>query len=64
MTQQAADMAVMKLSAKRFGQQFCRVDNTRNVFQNNLTVGLPLLNCKVLNGNVARAGRRATGIDH
>ena len=64
MTHQTANVTMVKCSAERFCERISRIDNTRDMFEYDLKICLPLLNRKVLDVNVARTRRGATGINH
>ena len=49
---------------KCFGEVVRGVDNSRDGFEDNVASLAPILNCKVLNVDVARALGRLTSVDH
>ena len=64
MTHQATNMTEVESGAERFSEGVRRVDDTRNVAKDNIAVGLPLLDGKVLDVNMSRTWRWATRVDH
>ncbi len=48
MTHQTANMAMMKSRSKQLGERLGRVDDSRDLHQDNVTVSFPFLNCKML----------------
>ncbi len=63
MTHQPTNMTKMESGAKRFSEGVGRVDNARNVTENDVTIGFPLLNGEMLYVNVPRARRWLTCVD-
>ena len=59
-----ADVTAMENPAESFGECVRWVDRTRDVFQDDIALVLPLLDGKMLNRNVPGAGCRLSGIDH
>ena len=64
MTHQATNMTEVESGAERFSEGVRRIDDTRDVAKDNIAVGLPFLNGKVLNVNMSRTWRRSTCVDH
>ena len=57
-------MAMVESGTKGCSERVGRIDDAGDVLHNNFVVGLPLLDGKMLNVNMARAGRRTAGVDH
>ena len=64
MSQSPASMAMMKDPAKRLGEVIGIVDDAREVNQENVTIVLPILDGKVLDGNVAGPLCWDAGVHH
>ena len=62
MTHQTANMAMMKRRCERIGERVGRVDDSRDICQDNLTVSFPFLNCKMLYVNMTRSWGRGASI--
>jgi hypothetical protein len=60
----ASGVTRMKDPADAFGEAVARVDDTLDVFQNNMASPFPVLNGKILNVNMAGAFSGTTGVDH
>ena len=63
-THQAAYMSMVQSQSEGLGEGISRVSDPGNVRENNLAMGFPLLNCKMLNVDVTGPGSRTTSIDH
>ena len=64
MSHETADMTVVKGGTKGLGQRVRRVHDTRDMREDNLAVGLPFLQSKVLYINVASARCRTACVHH
>jgi hypothetical protein len=63
-THHAARMSKMQGGTQRLGEGIGRVDDARDLAENDVPLGFPLLNCKMLDVDVTRSWRWAAGIDH
>ena len=60
----AAHMSEMQGGTQRLGEGIGRIDDARDGVENDIAIGFPLLNHKMLYVDVARSWGRAAGIDH
>ena len=58
------DMAIVKQRGKRFGTGITRINGTSNMEQKKFITGMPFLDGKMLDINMARTGSRAAVINH